>query len=530
MSSNGAHGLNQSPSICYSIGEFLEGPWQGTCQLGEWIISPIDGCDGVIIALTVRPISALVLPFIALVGLLLLPFAALFKWVGQSGSVEVDARQTPHYTVPIGVVTGSCNGGGSGYGGPGPSLAPTPVSWSDGYAYESAQFHYTPAFVPPPSYAPAQVKFDIASPYTAPPPQNNNNVGYYAPLTGSKTPTSQPAFKPTVQAPPKDAPSSKSHSDRKVYFRGEIGAKSDGLKKGDVYAKFGTEDQRYNAPFYIANNKVTSEDEKPLYDNPKGCFILFKIYPSEESTLHIPSEMYLPEYLFRGKVDGQKIRLRYEGKLIEFTINQPIIFQLLNVVPLVETFEEVLANIHSAFAKNRKELEPRWISYRSSEYRAYQERKHPYQLGKNGAVYKYSEGDGQFKRIDNNEFCPKDRPVEIPHRLYVSDDPNQLHIVLQFFADLEDFDIVINGKYLNFYVRSPSPVWTGMEDLPDAVLKSKNVVGTSGEGIYSFEWPTYFQGLTLGEMKEKLEQMTITKIGGGGMYRFSIPMALKNQR
>lgn len=86
-------------------------------------------------------------------------------------------------------------------------------------------------------------------------------------------------------------------------------------------------------PDYL--NKLTLENGDPLPLNPDDICVEFGF--NDEAFLGLDT-IYLPLELFKGKNTGDTVRLRYEGKLIEFSIKIDKFDQLLK---LAETYQKV---------------------------------------------------------------------------------------------------------------------------------------------------------------------------------------------
>lgn len=559
------------------IGEGLEWPWQQTCHLGEWIISPIgaEGCVGALGEIVLRAISCLVLPIVGLIGLLLMPFAFFFKGMGQCCCVDVDPSQLPHHIISRQQVTYGNSFHRDGDSGTG-SFAPMTSLPSQSYGYAtngiaysnlpsvsssqngsySGAYQYQKTSVPPAETAPTygSSQYDRTEFYPQTPSAasyNNKGSQVYQPnearsfasrtdLTPSVFPQQQPSRSLSV------APTHSTHLNTpkpQFCFKADIFIKS-AATWGDGFGLIGEENQRHNIPAYLP--KITLENGAPLPLDPAGGVIQFQVFfdldaLKKDLTVETLGEyknsplnsvisggatvdIDLPEVLFRGKKDGDKIRLRYEGQLVELTINQSHFSSRQR-----ESFESIFEPIQSAFFKQREKMQPRWISLESPEYKALtsESKEKRYQLGENGAFYKYNSLKGQFELVDNSQCHLKEHLDVIPHNLYVSDDPGKpFHVVLHNCADLANFNVMLNERYLHFHMQTN--MWTGMEAIPDAIPCSKSDGWSlSEESVCTIEWTKYFKGLSLEEMKKRLEQMEIV-IPGPGMVRFSIPKVLEN--
>lgn len=460
------------------FGHFLLQPWMLAESSFSWIGSPLQGkgCDGVTLELIARAVLCVVAPLLALIGLILMPFALAIKWFSlQCCAPEIDeSRHSPHHRVPR------------------QRIKDEDTSDSDtDYSSRSGGRAVT----------------------------SSDSTSTSEEEVNSKPSRSHSGHKKSISTNKPVEISSKSQST--VYLRADAFINSAPF---NAYGLIGQTDQRHHLPTYL--EKITLENEEPLPLDPKGYVILFKINPTETASISIPSNMYLPAILFEGKQNGDTVRLLFKGKLLVLTINQ-------NHKKCAQkgSFEEIFADIQRCFSQNRKKMDPIWANFSDPSYQ--KNKKDPYRLGRNGSIYKYDAGSERFEHVNKSRFRPKNNPLDLLHNMYIIENderkPTHFLIIIQHMTSmLEDFDIVINKEYIHFYLRTDKE-FDPLSDLQgetEFVKSEESETATclsSSEGLFSFEWKHYFKDSSLKDMEKKLDSMKVEF--KGGIYRFFIPMA-----
>lgn len=203
----------------------------------------------------------------------------------------------------------------------------------------------------------------------------------------------------------------------------------------------GDDHEKKFMPKYLT--KLTLEKGDPLPMAQKDSCLEFYLFNTTDKTT-FPEKIQLPLALFKGKKDGDQVRLRFEDRLIIFTINQ----RHGNQMYAEGTFEEVLA---------------RAIRYSETQIRAkfpnfdqYNE----FWWVKPGARFKLDRGNQSLTPLQE-ESMPEVFSVnfqELKEALCLFEvEGNRLTIKASFPSfQSEDLEIILNEDHLIFYAKHKS--------------------------------------------------------------------------
>jgi hypothetical protein len=272
----------------------------------------------------------------------------------------------------------------------------------------------------------------------------------------------------------------------------------------------GLPSQQILLPPYLAKKEgsaspvFTTEEGRPLPLNPNDFLVEIHLYDSSIGN-DIPSTFFLPAALFKGKKDGDSLKLKYNDSLIELTINQ----QYHGLKFAKGTFEEVF-KLQKAYIKEQCDIEQPFFA----NYDPYW----GYSVGEKGTIFGFKNGDNTLVLEEKNadSFRPKVDPQRARMDILQSKDETKLMFVLEFTGfDSSDIDIIINEKHLVFYAKNKVPLFDSPEKFDNVFVE--NMVGDEDmwkavfgdrELIAMFRWDKLdcFKDLTVEKMRAKLSE------------------------
>lgn len=278
--------------------------------------------------------------------------------------------------------------------------------------------------------------------------------------------------------------------------------------------------QRQLLPAYL--KEITLEDDSPLPLDAKDFFCELYLFnmSSQLKNLRIPSTLYLPGALFKGKKDSDVIRLKYKNKLIELVIEQ----QNHGLKFEKGSFEDVF-NKQTAYIKNSCDPicplfninDPYWF----------------YKLGENGVIYKLETDTSEkdlivfhLKEGTAADFRPHVAPTEVKGQIYL--DEKNLIFSIEFCSfEPKDFDILLNETHLIIYGRFENRPLSNLLPQADFMRTDVNVdesPSRSREGLIAYRWDRteYFRGRSLEEMKSTMKSSTLSLTRG--ILQIEIPL------
>jgi hypothetical protein len=286
--------------------------------------------------------------------------------------------------------------------------------------------------------------------------------------------------------------------------------------------------KRQLLPHYLADMTLENGSPLPLDDEDFFCEVYLFNGSSRLENTGIPSTMYLPGTLFKGKKDGDSIRLKYKSKLIELTIEQ----QNHGLKFAKGSFEKVFA-MQTIYIKEFCDL----INPLFSIYDPYWF----YRLGDKGVVYKLetykAEDDlaiSYLKDGVSEDFRPKIDPARAPGAILLSEDKTELIFLMEFCRfQSQDFDIVLNETHLIIYGRFENrPLSCGSIDLNQTDIKQidgsrdewQKALSCSREAMFACSWDKmkFFKGRSVEAMKTIMKKSTL--LNYRGLLRLNIPL------
>jgi hypothetical protein len=232
----------------------------------------------------------------------------------------------------------------------------------------------------------------------------------------------------------------------------------------------------------------TTEDGDPLILNSNDFVIEFHLHKTSKSleNTRIPPSFFLPAALFKGKKEGDSLRLKYNEELIELTLDQSQDLKFAH-----SSFEEAF-EAQKAYIQEDCDIERPLFGIHDKYWW--------YKLGEDGEIYGLSEKDNKLslKQKKASAFREKISPMEPTMYITQSEDKKEVDFNLEVPGfKLEDIDIIVNKKYLIFYTY-PSSFDSGWRK--QWLVKR--------ESLISFRWDKHivFKKLDIEQMKAKVSQ------------------------
>lgn len=256
---------------------------------------------------------------------------------------------------------------------------------------------------------------------------------------------------------------------------------------------FGNE--RLTNPKFL--DEITSEEGDSLQLEVDDIFISFKLFDCSpelvDTSIMKKSDFFLPAKLFEGKKEGDKVRFRHNGSLVELIIGQTS--QQLGYLqtPFDQLFVQTLY-----FTKRTQALDPKLKSTEGTQKIGYAKRKTVAlgswcKLGDQGVIYRFEDKNGTLalKPTDIREF-PQMREKLVETGFSRELGPSELKMEIEFpHCKDKDIQVILNNDYLIFYAPFTSRI--------------------EGDMGYVVLLPLveYFKGCTLDEVKEKLSRLQV---------------------
>jgi hypothetical protein len=263
--------------------------------------------------------------------------------------------------------------------------------------------------------------------------------------------------------------------------------------------------QRQLLPLHL--NHITREDGSPLPLAPEDFFIQFHLFNMSQQLKDsgIPSEIYLPSALFKGKKDGDVIRLKYQNLLIELTIQQENHGLKFPKGTFEEVFPMQITRLKGSCDLDEPifcMLDPYWF----------------YKLGDQGAIYKLesdkSENNDSVYHLKDGvsaDFRPKANPLRATVFKF-SQSNDHLFLALDFSRfQPEDIDIILNDTHVIVY--GENSLTLGTVD-----------INHKKETLVAFRWDRMecFKGRSIEEMKTLMKKSQFALLIG--VLQFMIPL------
>ena len=273
---------------------------------------------------------------------------------------------------------------------------------------------------------------------------------------------------------------------------------------------------------------ITLEDGSPLPLDAEDFLselYLFNMSRRLENA-GIPSMMLLPGALFKGKKDGDTIRLRYKNQLIELTIEQ----QNHELRYAKGAFEEVFAKLTAYIKKSCDLDDPAFAIFDPYWF---------YRLGDKGCIYKLETQKSENQLIISHlkdgvseDFRPKVNPEWVVGDLVLEDETKLIFEMSFPRFGPQDFDIILTETHLIIYGRFENrPVPGRPVDLNQADINHmddewwEKLLSSSREALFAFRWDKMeqFKDRSMEEMKTIMNKSTCSHIIGILQLEISLP-------
>lgn len=237
--------------------------------------------------------------------------------------------------------------------------------------------------------------------------------------------------------------------------------------------------------------------------------------------------MMLPSTIFQGKNDGDIVKLKYNGELIELTINQ----NMHGLKFSKGTFKQVFRQ-QATFITNHRDSEDPCFGIHDPFW--------GYNLDSNRVIYKLSVNNPhkdtcypKLQLANPSEFRPKRTPLLSPTCMELSDDEKFIHFTLELVRFMpEDIHIIVNDKFILFYAEFHDRsilefpiVWDDLTKERSTGSKEywEEILSSGRELIYPFRWDrsSLFKHFNIEQMKQIVLQSEI--LFSRGVLSFKLP-------
>lgn len=277
---------------------------------------------------------------------------------------------------------------------------------------------------------------------------------------------------------------------------------------------------RNQLPDYIRD--LTFEDDQPLPLDAEDIFLtieVFNPFGQLKNDQRFPQSLHLPAAIFEDKDDGDVIRLKYKGQLVELEIQQQNHGWKFTDRPFKDALNTAkqachnFSDIENPFFGRMDTENPYWF----------------YTLGSQGSAYelevKISPEDNDeddipttFKAInaDLEELRPLIKPKNPVQEVAVCENALNWIIDIPRFQST-DLQLIVNDKYIlvygRFEERQQKSPFGGQYTLPGR------------EVLASFRWDRHeaFKGQSIDQIKQKITEDAVIMIEDGQL-RFLIPV------
>lgn len=257
-------------------------------------------------------------------------------------------------------------------------------------------------------------------------------------------------------------------------------------------------------PEYL--DHLTLEDGSPLPFHTEDFFIEFEVFDLSRSLKKIdfPGILKLPAALFQEKKEGDTLRLKYKGHLIELTLKQ----NTPQSRGAQRLFEEILELATFCFKQFEIGKPSIYAPYNHYWW---------YQIGKNGAFYRLqpsNEKEISLIQEDPTKLRSLKKPLETQG--VVRKEDSALVFKVDFpRSQIQDIDILVNERHIIFYSQFDS------RDVhfPDGYIHSL----PGKEFYYTCQWNLWsIDDLSLSKVKLALSNGRAS-ITDTGLFTLTIP-------